>query len=82
MIAKSRIKETAFKKIPGGTHDIFARGVPLYGPTLTLSGIFEEKVGYFSEILCPMEVSKIQFWGLFWEKMASIFQNFLKIVGF
>ena len=34
----------------GGTHDIFA-----------LSGIFDEKVGPFSEFLCPMEVSKIRF---------------------
>ena len=45
----------------------------------TLSGIFDEKVGLFSEFLCLMEVSKVRFWGLFWEKMASIFKKFPKL---
>ena len=36
-------------------------GVPLYGLFLTLPGIFDEKVGHFSEFLCLMEVSKIRF---------------------
>ena len=58
-------------------------GVPLYGlyidPFWT---VFDEKVVPFSEFLCLMEVSKIRFWWLFWEKLASIFQNFPKIVDF
>ena len=48
----------------------------------TLSGIFDEKVGPFSEFLCLMEVSKVRFSGLFWEEMASIFQKFSKNCGF
>ena len=48
----------------------------------TLSGIFDEKVGPFLEFLCLMEVSKVRFRGLFWEKMASIFKKFSKNCGF
>ena len=42
---------------------IFLKGsVPLFGLYIsTLSGIFDEKVGPFSEFLCLMEVSRIQF---------------------
>ena len=36
-------------------------GVPHKVSKSTLSGIFDEKVGPFSEFLCLMEVSKIRF---------------------
>ena len=60
----------------------FRTGVCHYKISIsTLSGIFDEKVGPFSEFLCLMEVSKVRFWGLFWEKMASIFKKFSKNCG-
>ena len=49
----------------------FARGVSLYGLFLTLSGIFDEKVGPFSEFLCLLEVQsypKYDFEGCFGKK--------------
>ena len=68
---------------PGGDSWYFRTGVCHYKISIsTLSGIFDEKVGPFSEFLCLMEVSKVWFWGLFWEKMASIFKNFSKNCGF
>ena len=71
------------KKLPGGNSWYFRTGVCHHKvSTSTLSGIFDEKVGPFSEFLCLMEVSKVRFWGLFWEKMASIFKKFSKIVDF
>ena len=50
--------------------------------TRTLSRNFEEKVGPFQEFLCLMEVSKIRFWGLFWDKWLPFFTKFPKIVNF
>ena len=44
----------------GGTHDFFARGVSLYGLFFTLPGIFDEKVGPFSEFLCLLGSNPIQ----------------------
>ena len=70
-------------KTPGGNSWYFRTGVCHYKISIsTLSGIFDEKVGPFSEFLCLMEVSKVWFWGLFWEKMASIFKKFSKNCGF
>ena len=70
----------------GGTHDFFARVVSLYGLFFTLSGIFDEKVGLFSEFLCLLEVQsypKYDFEGCFGEKkMAPIFKPISKIVDF
>ena len=68
---------------PGGNSWYFRTGVCHYKISIsTLSGIFDKKVGPFSEFLCLMEVSKVRFWGLFWEKMASIFKKFSKNCGF
>ena len=47
---------------PGGNSGYFRTGVCHYKiSTSTLSGIFDEKVGPFSEFLCLMEVSKVRF---------------------
>ena len=68
---------------PGGNSWYFRTGVCHYKVSiLTLSGILDEKVGPFSEFLGLMEVSKVRFWRLFWEKMASIFKKFSKNCGF
>ena len=51
----------------------------------TLSGIFDEKVGPFSEFLCLMEVSKVpkyNFEGCFGKKWLPFSKKFPKIVDF
>ena len=63
----------------GGTHDFFAWGVSLYGLILTLSGIFDEKVGPFSEFLCLLEVQsypKYDFEGCFGKNGSHFQTNF------
>ena len=63
----------------GGTHDFFARGVSLYGLILTLSGIYDEKVGPFSEFLCLLEVQsypKYDFEGCFGKNGSHFQTNF------
>ena len=60
----------------------FARGVSLYGLFLTLSGIFDEKVGPFSEFLCLLEVQsypKYDFEGCFGKKWLPFSNQFLKL---
>ena len=49
---------------------------------LTLSEIFDENVGPFSEFLCLMEVSRIRFLGLFWNKWLPFSTNFPRIMDF
>ena len=51
-----------FACVPRGELMIFWTGVCHYKISIsTLSGIFDEKVGPFSEFLCLMEVSKVRF---------------------
>ena len=70
--------------VPGGGNSWYFRtGVCHYKISISnLSGIFDEKVGPFSEVLCLMEISKVRFWGLFWEKKASMIKKFPKTCGF
>ena len=59
---------------PGELMIISHWGVLLYGLYIDLSGIFNEKVGTFSEFLCLMEASKIRLRAVL-EKIASIFKK-------
>ena len=69
--------------VPGGEENSWyfpARGVPLYGLYIDPFWNFGRKSRTLFGILCLMEVFKVPFWGLVWEKMASIFQKmFLKL---
>ena len=68
---------------PGGTHDIFARGVCHFMVSMsTLSGILDEKVGPFSKVLCLMEVPKYNFESCFGKKWLPFSKHFPKIVDF